>query len=397
MRQELYLQFYKRIKNQFLAVIFTNIFYCLICLKYIVKKIFRKKKISTMSLSNAKKLIDEVYPHPIIELDFYNPPINEEIDLSIVVTVYNYGHLLEENIATYLDQNTKYKYELIFVNDGSTDNSREVLEKFVDNPKVKILDRPNGGLSAARNSGIKCATGKYLMFIDCDDKIHNDMVEDLLNEAYSKDCDLVMGAHNLIRIKDGKVISILPSIYSKYNLLAYKNNNKIMNYPGFAWGKAYKRSLFDNVRYPESYWYEDTVTHFLLFTQCENFSYIEKPYYDYFWHDKNISHLQGNTKSLKTIDRYWLLVDIIDQYKRNSLPIDNRFYTLIIKHVSAYFYKNICLLDDNVIEALFVLVKQIIDEYKPDKKVKLPYMLRQVEKAFEKKDMALWALSSTHQ
>lgn len=397
MRQELYLQFYKRTKVQILSVILTNILYFLICCRYLIRKIFRKKKIATMQLDEARAIIDKVYPHPIIELDFNNPPINEDLDLSIVVPVYNYADKLENNINTYLSQKTKYTYELIIVNDGSTDNSREVLKIFEDNPKVTIVDRPNGGLSAARNSGIVRASGKYLMFIDCDDTVNDDMVESLLNEAYNNDCDIVMGAHNLVRIKDDKVVSVLPSIYSKYNLLAYKNNDQIMNYPGFAWGKVYKRQLFNNVRYPESYWYEDTVTHFLLFTQCKKFSYLEKAYCNYYWHDKNISHLQENTKVLKTIDRYWLMVDIIKQYIDLGLPVDARFYTLILKHVSAYFYRNIRLLDKEVVEALFILAKEIVDRYKPEKRVKLPYMLRQVEKAFEQKDMTLWALSSSNQ
>lgn len=397
MKQEFYLQFKKRIKNDFLSLIFANIAYFMFLCLYNVKKIFRKREYSSLSLTDAKELINKAFPHPDNSLEFVNPKINDKLDLSIVITVYNYADKLGDNIPTYLNQKTKYNYECIFVNDGSTDSSEEVIKKFSDDPKVKIVNRKNGGLSAARNSGINVAAGKYIMFIDCDDTINELMVEKLLNRAYSMDADIVMGAHNLIRISNNKINSILPSIYPRYNLLGYKNNDRIMNYPGFAWGKVYKRELFDDVRYPESYWYEDTVTHFLLFTKCKVFSYVEEPLYNYFWHDKNISQLQNNTRNLKVIDRYWLLIDIMKLYRDNNMPIDSRLYTLILKHVSAYYYKNIKLLDDCLVEALFIAAKELVDEYKPNEKTKLPYVLRQVEKAFEKKDINMWKLASVFQ
>lgn len=397
MKQEFYLQFYKRIHKEWLSMILANIAYIIFLCLYNLKKLLRKREHTNLSLQDAKNLINEVYPHPDNGLEFVNPEINDELDLSIVVTVYNYADKLEENIPTYLNQKTKYNYECIFVNDGSTDSSGEILEKYIDDEKVKIVNRKNGGLSAARNSGINIASGKYIMFIDCDDTISELMVEKLLDRAYSMDADIVMGAHNLIRISDNNINSVLPSIYPQYNLLGYKNNDQIMNYPGFAWGKVYKRKLFDDVRYPESYWYEDTVTHFLLFTKCKVFSYVKEPLYNYFWHDKNISHLQNNTNNLKVIDRYWLMIDIMTIYRDNNMPIDGRLYTLILKHVSAYYYKNIKFLDDSLVEALFVAARELVDEYKPKDKIKLPYSLRQVEKAFEKRAINMWKLASEFQ
>lgn len=396
MKEGYYFRFYRMFHNERLSMILANIAYFIYLCLYNVKKLLRKREYSNLSLTDARNLINKVYPHPDNGIEFVNPKIKDELDLSIVITVYNYAEKLEENIKTYLNQKTKYNYECIFVNDGSTDSSGCILEKFINDEKVKIINRKNGGAGAARNSGINIACGKYIMFIDCDDTINEFMVEKLLDRAYSNDADIVMCAHNLIKMSNGKVSSISQFIYPDYNLLGYKNNDTIMNYPGFPWGKIYKRELFDDVRYPENYWYEDTIIHFLIFTKSKNFSYFKEPLYNYYWHDANISPIVSGTRNMKVIDRYWLLKDIMKIYLDNNMPLDGRLYTLILKHVSSFYYNDIKLLDNNLVEALFILAKELVDEYKPEYKIRLPYALRQVEKAFEKKDISLWKLSSTY-
>ena len=80
-----------------------------------------------------------------------------------------------------------------------------------------------------------------------------------------------------------------------------------------------------------------------------------------------------------------------------NLPIDDAFYTLILRHVSVYYYPMFVNFDEEHKSALFIVAKELLEKYKPNHKVKLPYMLRQVEKAFENDDVGLWEIASLYQ
>lgn len=396
MKHGFYFRFYKILHNELLACFLANIAYFIYCCKYLFEKLRIKKLPVSMNLQEAEEIINRVYPRPSSKPEYINPQHRDDLDLSVVVPVYNYADIIEDNIKSILNQNTNYNYEVIFVDDGSTDGAADILKKYEDNPKVKLIFQKNGGIGAARNTGINNAAGRYLMFIDCDDVVHNDIVQVLLDNAYSDDYDIVMAAHNLVKERNGEVYEIVPNVYPRRNLGGYKNNDSIMNYAGLPWGKVYKRELFDNVRFFPGYWYEDTIIQLLIFTKCKKFAYIPKVVYEYKWYEKNFSHTQGSSKNIKSIDIYWLLNEIIEQYKNNCQPIDNVFYTLLLRHISTYYYSNIKGLNEEVVTALFVLAKQLFDKYKVDCKVKLPFMIKQVEKAFENNDIELWKLVSNY-
>lgn len=392
-----YFRFYKKFHNELFCSILAKIAYFLYCVFFLVKKIKRNKTKKIMKVSKAKEIVNGVYPRLDSKPVYDNKAIDNSVDLSIVVPVYNYVELIEANINAILNQKTKYNYEVIIVDDGSTDGAGEVIKQYENNSKVKLIYQKNAGIGAARNTGINNAVGKYIMFVDCDDIVHDDIVEILLNKAYSDDYDMVMCAHNLSKERNGQIFDIIPNVYPKYNLMGYKNGDKIMNLAGLPWCKVYKRELWNNVRFFPGYWYEDTIIQFLIFTQCKNYTYIPKIEYEYKWYEKNFSHVQGNSANIKTIDSYWILVEILEQYKKSGLPINEQLYTLVLRHISTYYFGSINGLSEDIIEALFVLAKELYIEYKPSYKVKLPYMLRQVEEAFDNNDIELWKLASCYQ
>lgn len=394
MKHGLFFRFYRMFHNEALCCFLARAFYLLFCMRFFFKKLIHKKHNSTMSPQEAHNIIDNVYPKPQSNPIYENPQIDPTIDLSIVIPVYNYVEIIAQNVESILNQKTKYSYEVILVDDGSTDGAREVIQSYQDNPKVKIICQKNAGIGAARNTGINNARGKYLMFIDCDDTVHDDIVEVLMSKAYSQSYDMVICAHNLVKEKDGKIYEVVPNVYPVCNLIGYKNGDEVMNYPGLPWCKVYKRELFNNVRFFPGYWYEDTIIQFLIFPQCKSFSYVQKVEYEYRWYEKNFSHIQEKSVNVKSIDRYWLLREIIDRYEKTGLKNDEVFYTLLLKHISAFYYSEISNLEPQVVEALYVLAKELYDKYKPSKGVKLPYSLRQVEKAFDNNDFELWKLAS---
>lgn len=392
-----YFRFYGKFHNSVFSSILAKLAYMLYCCVFFLKKLRHKRVSVDVNIDDARNIMNGIHPrldsHPVYE----NKPIDDNIDLSIVVPVYNYVDIIESNIDSILNQKTEYNYQLIIVDDGSTDGAADVLKKYADNPNVTLIFQKNAGIGAARNTGINNADGKYLMFVDCDDIVHDDIVETLMNKAYSENYDMVMCAHNLSKERNGVIYEIVPNVYPKYNLIGYKNGDEIMNLAGLPWCKVYKREIWNNVRFFPGYWYEDTIIQFLIFMQCKNYAYIPKIEYEYKWYEKNFSHTQGNSASPKSIDTYWLLIEILEQYKKNNMPVDDRLYTLVLRHISTYYYGSVKNLDGKVVEALFVLAKDLYSEYKPNHKVKLPFMLRQVEKSFDNNDIELWKLASCYQ
>ena len=397
MKHAFYFRFYRMFHNEALCCFLASLAYFLFCVKFFLKKAFRKKVHSTMTVDEAHKIINEVYPKPESNPEYINPEIDETLDLSIVIPVYNYADILEDNIKSILNQKTDYRFEAIFVDDGSTDGAQDILRKYENHPNVKLIFQQNGGIGAARNTGVNNANGRYLMFVDCDDIVHDDIVETLMSKAYADGLDMVVAAHNLVKEKNGEVYEIVPNVYPQKNLIGYKNGDEIMNLPGLPWAKVYRRELWNNVRFFPGYWYEDDIIQFLIFPQVKSYAYIPKVVYEYKWYEKNFSHTQNDPKRVKCIDSYWILTEILDAYEKAGLPNDAVLYTLLLRHLSAYYYPFVKDLDSSAVEALYVAAMEMIDKYKDGATKKLPYVLRKAKTALDNNDMELWKQSSFYQ
>ncbi|HDD9686026.1 TPA: glycosyltransferase, partial [Escherichia coli] len=117
--------------------------------------------------------------------------INAELLLSIIVPVFNVQDYVEQCLLSIVDKRENdelSKVEIIVIDDGSTDNSRSVIEKLISKfPVIKLFTKQNGGLSDARNFGLNRASGKYIAFIDSDDIVDNEFIKIVLKciENYS--------------------------------------------------------------------------------------------------------------------------------------------------------------------------------------------------------------------
>ena len=179
MKHAFYFRFYKIFHSEPICNVLASMAYMLYCFLFLIKKLTRKKEIVTMTVDEAETLINTVYPRPYSSPEYINPVIRNDLDLSIVVPVYNYADIIEDTILAILSQKTSYQYEVILVDDGSTDGAGEILKKFESITNVQVIYQANGGIGAARNTGINHAAGKYLMFVDCDDIVHDDIVTGL--------------------------------------------------------------------------------------------------------------------------------------------------------------------------------------------------------------------------
>lgn len=396
MKQGFYIKFNKYLKCEWLSVILATMAYWLYCCMFMIKKLTTSKKVVDMDYKTALNNLEEFHPCPKYEMEFNNKPISEAVDLSIIIPVYNYEKVLEGTVKSILNQKTKYNYEVIFVDDGSTDGAQDILRKYENEKNVTVIFQKNKGIGGARNTGIDASVGKYLMFVDCDDTLHDDIVEVLMSKAYETNDDIVICGHNLVKENEGKILDVTPQIYPIYNLMGYNDGDYIMNYPGLPWAKVYKRKLFDNVRYFTGFWYEDTITHMLLFRLADSFSYIQKALYDYRWYEGNYSITQMKSCE-RSAERYWLLLENIKHSEKIGLPCDKVFYKTILRHLASFYYYSIYGLDDKIIESMFILGCELVEKYRPkNESYKLPLALKNVEKAFLTRDVNLWKISSQY-
>lgn len=394
-----YYRFYKQTHSKTLSIILAYMARFVFFVRYLIKSIRTEKQIIEMEDAEAIDIIRSASPDPEGRPEYVRESLQPGLDLSVIIPVYNHIQDISACIDSVLEQRTNYSYEVILVDDGSTDGAQELIEQYRSFKSVRIYHQENGGIASARNTGIRHARGKYIMFVDCDDTVQPDIVEELMNSARQNGSDIVMGGHNLVKKSGGTITSVLPNIDPEWNLLGYKNGDEIMNYAGLPWGKVYRRELFEHIRFFPGYWYEDTIIHGLVFLCCKSFSYVPSAVYNYTWNENNFSHIQASNKQLnpKTADRYWLIASIAHHYEEMALPLDAKFYTMILEHVSAYYYKTISNMPEQFVTAMFVAGRALLLKYRPSGGVKLPYMLHLTEKAMIEKDIAHWKLCSMNQ
>lgn len=208
--------------------------------------------------------------------------------VSVIIPVYNAENYICSCIESLLGQ-TLQECEFIFINDGSTDNCRQMIEKYkeLDN-RIKLVNQKNQGVSIARNNGLRIAAGEYVGFVDADDYIEKDMYEKLYNAAKRHDCDVVIS--NFESEIDGrKVITqypfpfgkLLDSDYIEQEILLYFLQSDSLN---TACSKLYKNRVIQEhrVKFEERVALgEDGLFNMQLFRKAARVTYIDYTGYHY--------------------------------------------------------------------------------------------------------------------
>ena len=180
--------------------------------------------------------------------------------ISIIVPVYNVEKYLEKCIDSILNQSFR-DFELILVDDGSTDNSGYVCDRYKDQDnRIIVIHKENGGVSSARNRGLDIARGDFIGFMDSDDFIHKDMYKILYDNLIKNEADLaICKAQNVYQDETIKLNNIVEDFPVKVltSKDALKKLYNIRTTFVYAWNKLYKRELFEELRYPENKIYED--------------------------------------------------------------------------------------------------------------------------------------------
>ena len=229
--------------------------------------------------------------------------------VSVIVPIYNVEKYLEKCINSLLSQ-TLEDIQIILVNDGSKDNSGNIAKEYEKNNKDRVIyvEKENGGLSDARNYGLKYATGDFIAFLDSDDYIEKDAYEEMYNKAIEEnadyvECDFIWEFPNKIRID------------KQY---PYKNKKEMLSFVRVvAWNKLIKRQLItdNNLEFPKGLRYEDVEFTSKLIPFINKFAYVDKPFIHYVQREGSIANVQNE----RTAEIFTVLDNVIEFYKKNNI------------------------------------------------------------------------------
>ena len=229
--------------------------------------------------------------------------------VSVIVPIYNVEKYLEKCINSLLSQ-TLEDIQIILVNDGSKDNSGTIAKKYAEKNKDKVIyvEKENGGLSDARNYGLKYATGDFVAFLDSDDYIEKNAYEEMYNKAIEEnadyvECDFIWEYPNKAKID------------KQYK---YQNKKEMLSFVRVvAWNKLIKRSLIieHNLEFPKGLRYEDVEFTYKLIPYINKFAYVDKPFIHYIQREGSIANVQNE----RTAEIFTVLDEVIEFYKKNNI------------------------------------------------------------------------------
>lgn len=190
---------------------------------------------------------------------------NEKIKVSVIVPVYNVQKYISECVRSLINQDHS-NIEIILVNDGSPDNSPQIIDQLAaTDGRIVVIHKTNGGVSSARNAGIKKATGDYIMFVDGDDWVDEDYVSYFLSLVINNNCDIGMNKNNYY-------IRKTKSTSKEYTVSAEKAIEWIYSDEIFVavWNKIYSRKLLSefSIIFDEEIWYGEGMLFNIECLQC---------------------------------------------------------------------------------------------------------------------------------
>ncbi len=247
--------------------------------------------------------------------------LSDSLDVSFIIPVYNSEPFLERCLRSILCQQTTARYEVVCVNDGSTDGSAHILERlkeeFPDLLRVETQD--NQGISATRNRGIELARGEYIGFIDNDDYVADGYVETLWQRRLATDADMIQIGHQTVDVR-GKELSrsTHPDVFVD------DDQREMQRYvTGFVWSGIHRKQVFADIRFATGYWYEDMITKMLLSRLCRRYAFVSDCLYAKTVHSGNASRRLWSGKNPKCLDHLYLVTRYAD-YGTDVLHLDKR-------------------------------------------------------------------------
>ena len=256
--------------------------------------------------------------------------------VSVVIPCFNVGKYLADCIDSVMER-LPFDFEVIMVNDGSTDDTLLVMETYkIKYPKsINIINQKNGGLSDARNVGTEVAQGEYICYIDSDDWISSDAIMKLYDFAVENQCEIVQCgfyyAYKDYLLYDDRYLDnkATPFILDNNTAMHERIKNKYIK--NFAWGKLYKADLVKKYKFPKGRFYEDCFWQHLIIHDVKHYGVIPEPMYYYRQNETSISG-RFSVHNIDLLIGYKERISFIEKnYPMYSDDIKRKFYRLCIE------------------------------------------------------------------
>lgn len=222
--------------------------------------------------------------------------------ITIIVPVYKVEKYIHKCVDSILRQSYN-NLEIILVDDGSPDSCGSICDEYAKNDsRIKVLHKPNGGLSDARNEGLRIATGKYITLLDSDDywkptyieKSYNYLTDNKADMVVFPLCSVAEDGRIIKEVDSGKIIDYTPEEALKMMFTRHL--------PWCAQGKLYKRELFDGIQYPVGKLMEDKATTYKIFEKCNKILFVECADYMYLIRQGSIMHSKFDQRKYQTLE-----------------------------------------------------------------------------------------------
>lgn len=265
--------------------------------------------------------------------------------ISLVMPVYNVEIFLNKALTSVENQTFK-DFEMIIVDDGSSDKSYEIAEEFCSrNPNFKLIKQKNSGPAAARNTGVTHCKGEYIAFMDSDDYLEKNFLEELYNLAKKTGADITCCNFNMYypnkNLKIYMPFNSLPGVYTKSKALRKLILDISVHY--FIWNKLYKKELFleRNIKFDNMY-FEDISTSPRLFYFAKTVAFTSKALYNYTMRENSILH----SINAKKVNDYIKALGIIKSFLEENNDYEKYsghvwIYAQRVKFVVYYYIINL--------------------------------------------------------
>ena len=212
--------------------------------------------------------------------------------LSIIIPVYKVEHTLSQCIESVLAQSFT-DYEILLIDDGSPDNCPQICDQWTEQDnRLKVIHKPNGGLSDARNVGIDRAQGEYITFIDSDDTIEKDTLSEIMNAFTLHPVYQIIEYPVSVHHHSDRAYILHFEEKGYTNLHDYWIIHKGYTH-AYAWNKVYHRKLFTDIRFPVGKLFEDIITVAKLLKLSGNILTISRGRYNYCENKDGLTALAG--------------------------------------------------------------------------------------------------------
>lgn len=304
-------------------------------------------------LENSIELLENISPKP----DGFSPLhiVKKAIgpDLSIIVPVYNAQNFLKRCIESCLAQRTEFTFEVIAVDDGSIDDSLALLRNYDCDQRLIVIHQENRGHAGARNAALDVASGRYICFVDSDDFMPSDAVQRLMSRAVELDADIVGGGYWLCDAEGRRrrFKGLCGAVYT----------TPTIGLSGLPWGAVYRRSLWDEVRFPEGFWFEDTCLPYLIFSRSIKTASISGSVYYYRANPKGITATSVFSK--KALDSIWVVLKMFDEMERLGIEMTNVLYEQTLRQFGPLLKARLTALNDDELRIAFQCCSDIIRNF----------------------------------